>query len=168
MPSNKNFQMHYYWLCNVDDYTQMKDIILITKVWKKKNPLEVRTLYYNLHIQILQGLRGARRNVWSDCQTSSWLKREERWRPGKDQQWGREICSLCLLSIRQAEAGAYHWSPLLLHTKPSRNALQLHDILPQWQRDISETRLSKYRECHSARSRLSNCLPWWVNKMKHY
>lgn len=63
MPSNKNFQMHYYWLCNVDDYTQMKDIILITKFWKKKNPLEVRTLYYNLHIQVLQELRGARRNV---------------------------------------------------------------------------------------------------------
>lgn len=38
MPSNKNFQMHYYWLCNVDDYTQMKDIILITKFWKKKIP----------------------------------------------------------------------------------------------------------------------------------
>lgn len=129
------------------------------------------TLYYNLHIQVLQELRNARKNVWSDCETSSWLKREERWRRGlcdsarnnsEDRRFAPSAC--CPADRPKLVPAIGHHCCCTLNLREMQ--CSPHDILPQWQRDITETRVSKSRECHKASSRPSNCLPWWVNKMK--
>lgn len=118
----------------------------------------MRKLYYHLHVQVLQWLRDARKDISSDCQTPLQLKREGRWRSGLCLWFGHGRAvrktafappACCPVDRLKLVPATDHHSCYTLNLEEMLGSL--HNVLPTLQREIIETRVSKSCEFDNAK-----------------